>query len=152
MNKAELLVELEGKFEDVLAVVKQSEVAGVSYYVANVFDVVGDTGRTINVMFFVKDESLAGEVAFWGSSEPKPTPPPVVPTFADEAQAWLQSKIDVAVGSNNIRMFDQFTADNVQERARVRLTLENTGTGVLSTVDVALWKVAGVFQYKVITP
>ena len=149
MNKAELLVALENKFEAVLAVTKQSEVAGISYYVANVFDVVGDTGRTVNVMFFVRDEGGAGEEAYWGGSEPKPAPGPA--TFAQEAQVWLQSKIDVTVGSNIIRMYDQFSANEAQQRARVRLTLEDTGTGALPTVDVLLWKVAGQFQYKVTT-
>ena len=151
MNKAELLTALAGKFDTVISVAKQSEVLGVSYYVANVFDVMGDTGRTVNVMFFVKNDGLAGEVAYWGGGEPKPAPPPVVPTFGDEAQVWLRSKLDVTVNSNIIRMFDQFSADNTQERARVRLTLEAVATGALSTVDVALWKAAGVFQYKVIT-
>lgn len=149
MNKTELLAALAGKFDTVISVAKQSEVSGVSYYVANVFNVAGDTGNTINVMFFVKGEGTAGEAAYWGGSEPKPAPGPA--TFADEAQAWLQSKIDVTVGSNIIRMFDQLSADNVQQRARVRLTLESVSTGNLSTVDVALWKVAGVFQHKVIT-
>jgi len=151
MNKAQLLAALEGKFAAILAVAKQSEVASISYYVANVFDVMGDTGRTVNVMFFVKNDGLAGEAAYWGGGEPKPAPPPVVPTFGDEAQVWLRSKLDVTVDSSIVRMYDQFSADNTQERARVRLTLEAVATGALSTVDVALWKAAGVFQYKVIT-
>ena len=54
MNKAELLVALEGKFAAVLSVAKKSEVASISLYVANVFDVGGDIGRTSNAMFFVK--------------------------------------------------------------------------------------------------
>ena len=149
MNKAELVAAITNKFDTVISVTKQSEVAGVSYYVANVFNVAGDVGNTINVMFFVKDDGGPGEAAYWGGGEPKPAPGPV--TFAQEAQVWLQSKIDVTVDSNIIRMYDQFSADDAQERARVRLTLENTGTGTLSTVDVALWRVAGEFQYKVIT-
>ncbi len=149
MDKAELLAALTGKFDTVLSVAKRSEVADLTYYAANVFNVVGNVGRTVNVMFFVIDDGGAGEVAYWGSAEPKPAPGP--PTFAAEAQTWLHSKIDVTVGSKIIRMFDQFSADNVQERARVRLTLEDTGAGTLSTIDVALWKVAGAFQYKVIT-
>ncbi len=149
MNKAELLAALEGKFAVILVVTRKSEVQGVAYYVANVFDVVGNTGRTVNVMFFVKDEGGAGETAYWGSSEPKPAPGPT--TFAQEAQTWLQSKIDVTVSGKTIRIYDQFSADNVQERARVRLTLEDVGTGTLSTAEVALWKVAGAFQYKIIT-
>jgi hypothetical protein len=48
-------------------------------------------------------------------------------------------------------MFDQFSADNAQSRARVRLTLEDTETGTLSSLEVALWKTAEEFQYKVIT-
>ena len=149
MKKADVLAALESKFAAVLDVGKRSEVAGIGYYVANVFDTTGDVGRTVNVMFFVKDEGTQDEAAYWGNAEPKPDPG--APTFAQEAQAWLQSKIDVTVGSKIIRMFDQFSADNVQERARVRLTLEDTETGVLSTVDVALWKVQQAFQYKIIT-
>lgn len=151
MNKAELVAAITNKFDTVISVTKQSEVAGVSYYVANVFNVAGDAGNTINVMFFVKDEGTEDEVAYWGGGEPKPDPVPVVPLFGDEAKAWLQTLIDVKKGSQTIRMVDQFLADNVQERARAQLTLEHTGTEALSTVDVALWRVAGVFQYKVIT-
>ncbi len=149
MNKAELLVALESKLTAVLSIESRSEVAGLSYYVANVFDAVGDVGRTVNVMFFVKDEGGAGEVAYWGGSEPKPDPGPA--TFADEARAWLQSKVDVTVSGKTIRMFEQLNADNVQERATVYLTLEDTTTGDLSMIKVALWKAAGEFQYKVVT-
>lgn len=149
MNKADILAALDSKFAAILSITEKSEVAGVSYYVANVFDIAGSVGRTINVMFFVKDEGGAGETAYWGNAEPKPAPGE--PAFAQEALAWLQSKLDVTIAGKIIRMFDQLSADNVQERARARLTLEDTGTGVLSTVDVALWKVAGEFQYKVIT-
>lgn len=149
MNKADILAALESKFAAVLNVAKKSEVASVGYYVANVFDAVGDTGRTINVMFFVQGEGTQDEAAYWGNAEPKPAPG--APTFAQEAQAWLQSKIDVTMGSKIIRMFDQFSADNVQERARVRLTLEDTETGALSSIEAALWKAGEAFQYKVIT-
>jgi hypothetical protein len=150
MNKADILAALESKFEAVLDVTKRSEVAGVRYYVANVFDTSGAVGRTINLMFFVKDEGSQDETAYWGNSEPKPAPGPA--TFAQEAQAWLQSKIDATVGDKIVRMFDQLSADNVQERARVRLTLEDAQTGDLSEITAALWKDAqGNFQYKVIT-
>jgi hypothetical protein len=149
MNKVDLLAALESKFEAVLSTEKKSEVADVSYYVANVFDVVGDTGRTVNIMFFVKDEGQPEETAYWGNSEPKPAPGPA--TFAQEAQAWLQSKIDATVGDKIVRMFDQLSADNTQKRARVRLTLEDTEAGTLSSIEVALWKTAEEFQYKVIT-
>ena len=149
MKKQDILAEITSKFDTVISIAKQSEVAGIAYYVANVFNVVGNAGNTINIPFFVKDEGGAGEMAYWGGGEPKPAPGPI--TFTQEVQAWLQSKIDVTVGSNTIRMFDQLSTDDAQQRARVRLTLEHTGTGALSTVNVALWKVARAFQYKVIT-
>lgn len=148
MNRTELEAKIAEKFERVMLVQKKSDVANIGYYVATVFDVAGDVGRTVNIMFFVEDEGTVDEKAVWGASEPKPAPGD--PTFAQEAQVWLQSKIDVTIGDNIIRIFDQLSADNVQERARVRLALEDVGTGTLSTVDVALWKVAGEFQYKVI--
>ena len=149
MNKATLEVAIASKFEAVLQTTLKSTVSNVKYYVANVLDVVGDTARTINVMYFVVDEGEPSEAAYWGNTEPKPTPSN--PAFSDLAQIWLQGKIDVTVGDKIVRMYDQFSADDIQERARVRLTLEDTGTGGLSTIDVALWEVAGEFQYKVIT-
>ena len=149
MNKAQLLQALESKFAAVLDISKRSDVAGVAYYVANVFDVDGNTGRTLNVMFFVQNEGAPNELAYWGSAEPKPAPGPL--TFTQQAQAWLQSKIDATVGGKIIRMYDQFTADELQQRARVRLTLEDTVSGLLSTADAALWKAAGSFQYKLIS-
>lgn len=149
MDKTALEAAIASKFAAVLQTTFKSAMGNVNYYVANVMDVVGDTARTINVMYYVVDEGEVGEVAYWGNSEPKPTPPG--PTFAGEVRAWLQSKIDVTVGSIIIRMFDQLSADNAQGRARVRLTVEDTGTGSLSTIEAALWKVAGQFQYKIIT-
>lgn len=149
MDKTTLEQAIVDKFETVLQVTLGSTVGNVKYYVANVLDVAGDTAHTINVMYYVVNEGEVDEIAYWGNSEPKPALPG--PTFADEARAWLRNKVDAIVGSNIIRMFDQLSADDAQERARVRLTIENTGTGNMSTVEAALWKVAGEFQYKVIT-
>ena len=149
MDKATLEAAIVNKFAAVLQTMLRSTVSNVKYYVANVLDVVGDTARTINVTYFVVNEGQADETAYWGSGEPKPAPSG--PMFTDEARAWLQGKIDVIVGSNIVRMFDQLNANNAQERARVCLTIENTETGNLSTVETALWKIAGQFQYKIIT-
>ena len=149
MNKQQLLEALATKFERLLSVSERSDIEGVKYYLANVFDTAHDTARTINVMFFVQDEGSPNETAYWGNSEPKPTPAP--PDFAQQAQAWLQTHIDVTVDNNNVRKFDQFSADNIQQRARARLTLEHKDTGVLTTIYVALWKTADTFQYKIIT-
>ena len=148
MNKAELAAAIVSKFAAVLKTTERSPVGGVTYCTANVLDVVGDVARNINVSYFVVDDGGPGEAAYWGGSEPKPTPAPVVPTFTDEARAWLQDKIDVTVGGQIIRMFNGLAADNVQERAVVFLELEAVATGELSTVKVALWKVEGEFQYK----
>ena len=149
MSRAELEAAIANKFERIMSVEKKGEVAGIGYYVAAVFDATGSVGRTANVMFFVADEGTPEELAYWGGSEPKPDPS--APTFTQEVRVWLQSKIDVTIGSNIVRMFDELSADDIQERARVRLTLEDVGTGGLSEVNVALWKDSGAFQYKIIT-
>ena len=150
MKKADLITVLNSKFTAVLSITQQGpETNGVRYYIANVFDVSGNAGNTFNVWFFVKDEGTAAEAAYWGGAEPKPAPGPA--TFADEATTWLRGKIDVTVSGKIIRMFDQFSVDNVQQRAQARLTLEDTGTETLSHINIALWKQAGAFQYKIIT-
>lgn len=45
---------------------------GITYYTRPAYDVAGDTCRAITVPFFVKDDGLLAEEAYWGGSEPKP--------------------------------------------------------------------------------
>jgi len=146
MNRIELEAKIVEKFERLMLVELKSDVGGVRYYVATVYQVAGNVGRTENVMFFVTDEGTEDELARWGGTDRDPAPSD--PTFAQEAQAWLQSKIGVTVSGKIIRGYKNFSADNVQGRAWLRLGLEDAATGELTGVEVALWRTDGQFQYK----
>jgi len=148
MNKTELLAAVASKFAAVDTEEKHNTLQSITYYTVNVFDVVGETCRSAKVPFFVKDDNLSGEEAYWGGGEPKPSPGS--PTFAQETQAWINSKIGITVGDKTIMMSEQFSVNNVQERATAVLTLKDAGTGNLSAAKVMVWRVAGVFQYQVV--
>ena len=152
MNKTEILTDLASKFT-ALTVLTKHATHGVSPtvtpYTQAILDVASEIARSANVAFVVLDEGEAGEAAYYLNAVPKPPAPE--PTFAQEATAWLLCKIDVTVGDKIIRMFTSLQADNVQERAAAQLTLEDTTSGDLTEVGIRLWRVGGVFQYKLIT-
>lgn len=93
MTKQDLLDALDAKFHKVAVVTEQSEEAGVKWYLAGVFDI-NDAGTGMvrkNIPFYVEDEGLSTEEAYWGPAEPKPTPGD--PSFDQRVRAFIASKV-----------------------------------------------------------
>lgn len=90
MNQAELITELRSKFYEVdeAGMYEGATEAGITVWAIGVFEKIGDVVRKLNLTFYTK-----GEDAFWGVSEPNPTPITPDPTFADRTNTFLASKI-----------------------------------------------------------
>ena len=90
MNKTELIAELRNKFYEVdeAGIHEGTTEAGITVWGIGVFEKISDVVRKLNLTFYTK-----GTDAFWGVSEPNPTPPISEPTFADRVDAFIASKI-----------------------------------------------------------
>ena len=90
MNQQELIAELRAKFYEVdeAGLHEGATEAGITVWGIGVFEKIGDVVRKMNLTFYTK-----GEDAFWGVSEPNPTPITPDPTFADRANVFIASKI-----------------------------------------------------------
>ena len=90
MNKAELIAELRTKFYGVneAGIHEGNTEAEITVWGIGVFEKIGDVVRKMNLTFYTK-----GEDAFWGVSEPNPTPITPEPTFTDRVNAFIASKI-----------------------------------------------------------
>lgn len=144
MGKQDLLDALALKFTAVLQVSLADTLGAVNYYVANVFDTSGDTGRRKNVGFYVVDEGQPAEAAYWQGREPKPAPGP--PTFAQELVTYLNTKI----ADNTILFYNIVDALASVEKARVDVTMDQAGTYVEAKLGVYK-DGGGNFQYVVVT-
>jgi len=91
MNKSELLEKLSEKFYKVeTPTLKQTPVGNLKQYLVKVYDLIGDALRSMELGFYVKDEGETSEVAFWLSSEPKPTS---VAGFTEEINDYIKDII-----------------------------------------------------------
>ena len=90
MNQQELIAELRAKFYEVdeAGLHEGATEAGITVWGIGVFEKIGDVVRKMNLTFYTK-----GEDAFWGVSEPNPTPITPDPTFTDRVNAFIASKI-----------------------------------------------------------
>ncbi len=75
MKKEDIISALDQRFSAV-SVEKVEEVRGITVYVANVMDISGDTATRRNVVFYVMDEGLGTEAAYWHGSDPTKTVQP----------------------------------------------------------------------------
>lgn len=92
MNKSELLQKLSEKFYKVgTANLRQPCEGSLKWYLVKVYDLVGDALRDMSLGFCVENEGEVNEVAYWLSSEPKPTP---VTSFTKEVNDYIKSVID----------------------------------------------------------
>ena len=77
MNKAELIAELQSKFDTLISITPSTPEGDWTFYVARIIDVNGDLASDTKVSFWVKyDNDPINELAFWNRSEPKPMPQP----------------------------------------------------------------------------
>ena len=91
MTKQDLLDALSTKFHRVEDPGEPRQKYGnLWYYLVKVYDLVGEGLRDMNIPFYVEDEGLPSEVAYWSPSEPKPTP---VSGFQQEVTIYISGKI-----------------------------------------------------------
>ena len=90
MNQSELIAELRVKFYEVDedGLHEGNTEAGITVWGIGVFEKIGEVVRKLNLTFYTK-----GELAFWGVSEPNPTPITPDPTFTERANTFIASKI-----------------------------------------------------------
>ena len=91
MTKAELMVALEGKFYKVFTPALQQTYDNLKYYLVKVYDKIGDAIRDQNIPFYVEDEGLPSEAAFWSPSEPKPDK---IPGVQEKLNGFISAKIE----------------------------------------------------------
>ena len=121
MTKQELLDLLGQKFTGViLKNLKKGETEGnLTHWAIPVFDKVGDILRRQWIHFYTDELNNA----YWQDNEPKPTPPIVEPTFQDDLQSFINSKVaDGTIEGANIEI-----VDNVNETAIVQAWLIDNG-------------------------
>ncbi len=100
MTKAELIQKLQTKYHKVGTPhpqytsgdppVPTPDENGLQWYLVKVHDLVNGGLRDINIAFYVENEGLGNEAAYWSPSEPKPDP---VSGFQNEVAIYIASKI-----------------------------------------------------------
>ena len=91
MTKAELIAKLQTKFHRVEDPGEPRQKYGnLWYYLVKVYDLVGEGLRDVNIPFYVEDEELPSEAAYWSPSEPKPA---TIEGFQQKVDAYISSKI-----------------------------------------------------------
>lgn len=101
MNKTELLDALNVKFHLVLTpTVRQDVTPTLKEYRVMVYDLIGDGIRGHHITFFVENEGLGTEAAFWAPSEPKPPAPPVTP------QELLMDFLNGLITAGTVRSYE----------------------------------------------
>ncbi len=119
----------------------------VEWHIAVYWDNVAD--NVSKAQFYVVDRGTEGEDATWfQGKDPRPEAPE--PTFQQEMRAWLEGKIDEAIGNVTVRHIESVTADNALERGTANVILE-TGTGDFVRESIAVWRVSDEWQFKVIS-
>ena len=74
MTKQELLDIITSKVDTILSTNQVEAIGNVKWYVSNVVVTNNDVLTKKNINFYVVDEGLAGEAAYWQNSNPYPTP------------------------------------------------------------------------------
>ena len=90
MNKSELLAALAAKFYFVDPPVVVSTTGTIKRYTSQCFDLLGDALRRVTVDFYVQDEGLPGEIAFWATQEPVNN---AATNFHRDCEAYIAAKI-----------------------------------------------------------
>ena len=139
MTKTQLLAALSTKFYKVFTPSLEQTYGNLKWYVVKVYDKVGDTLRDTNIAFFVEDEGLAREAAYWSPSEPKPA---AAATF----QANLQTYITEKIADSTIKGAFTESIDTVNEKAVVKAVLDQEGTYVEKRLFI--YKESGAFKHK----
>lgn len=140
MNKAELIAGLREKFYEVDedGIHEGNTEAGITVWGIGVFEKIDDVVRKLNLTFYTK-----GEDAFWGVSEPNPTPITPDPTFTDRANVFIASKItDGTIKFGYIEHISELTK---KVMATAVMSADNTEKKVIATEDAE-----GVFSIEVL--
>ena len=99
MTKDELIAALQSKFHIILDVMDVKVITPtLNFYRVKVFDLVNGGLRDQNISFYVENEGLATEAAYWAPSEPKPTP-------VENAQALLKAFLDSKITDATVRSY-----------------------------------------------
>lgn len=139
MNKAELIAELKTKFYEVdeAGIHEGNTEAGITVWGIGVFEKIGDVVRKLNLTFYTK-----GEGAFWGVSEPNPTPIIPEPTFTDRVNVFIASKI--VDGTIKFGYIEQ-VSDLTKKAMATAVMPDNTERNVLASENAE-----GVFSIEVL--
>ncbi len=90
MTKQQLLDALTTKFYKVTPLTLVKDELGIKEYRLYPYVKVGDIVYNQYVSFYVEDEGLPTESAYWGGSEPQRT---IVPSFTSKVQTFIDGKI-----------------------------------------------------------
>lgn len=148
MTKQDVLDALDAKFAAVLRLKEKDDLGGVSWWIANVLEITGDSANRRNVDFYVIDEGEPSERAYWHGGEPNPAPLP--PTFEDELTVWLDGK----VAADQILFYSIVRTLPTIERAQVDVML---GKKQVTPSDIVQRSIGvyrdqqGDFQYETVT-
>ncbi len=94
MTKADLIAALATKYFIVRTPVLQSTEGDLNWYTAKVYDKIDEALREGNISFWVQNDGISGETAYWSPAEPKPAP---TTTFVGELEDYIGSKITAGV-------------------------------------------------------
>lgn len=94
MDRKELIESLNAKFYKVndVQIHEGTTEAGVTVWGIGVFDKEGDVVKKLNLTFYTLGKETTSE-AFWGGSEPKPTPLILPPSFSERVNTFIDTKI-----------------------------------------------------------
>lgn len=141
MKKQDLIDSLANKFAIIGTAQLQDESEGFKYYLIGVWEIIGDTANRLNYTFYVKDEELPTEAAYWHGKEPKPTPST---SFSQDVFIYFKDLID-----SDPDIYGGYIDDviNSQETAIGRL-IRKSGQGA-ETLPIFIDKNSSdEFQYK----
>jgi len=134
MTKQDLLNALTTKFRRVETPHEQATYGNLKYYLVKVYDLIGDALRDANIAFYVEDEGLPTEAAYWSPSEPKKAP---ATGFQQEVTAYVASKIaDGTIEGAFSEMVDQVNENAIYtvvmpDLTERRLFVDKDGNGDL---------------------
>lgn len=132
MTKAEILADIEAKSIKVVAVAEEPDAvkneAGIKQYIANVLEQKGDVVQGRNIAFYVVDEGLAGEVAYFRD----------VVTPKNVARDAVQTYLNNLVPATYIRA-ELASVDEAQKSARASAYKDN-GDGTCKKVELLVFK------------
>lgn len=134
MNKAQAVAAINAAFYYATDPYQESVTGPVARYSVTTYDRVGDLMRRGLVTFYVRDEGLPGEAAFW---EGRPPASQTVATFRSDVDAYIAAKI----ADNTIRAAVVVAMDEARETAVAWAYV--TVSANLNEVKVLLRRVGG---------